>query len=250
MTATLNASILPIAARTAEVVAGGVHTAGLAAPVMVMRGDGGATDLEGFRRAPARTLYSGPAASVAGALRFAGVTDGVVVEVGGTSTNVAAVKGGRPLLSYVQVASHSTALRAVDVRVVGVAGGSMLRVRKGRVYGVGPRSAHIAGLPYACFAAPGGLRRRSGRLVAPRGGRPGRPPCRGAGRRPAPGAHEHVRRQRAGHHRARGLRVRACRTRRPLRSSWPAPSSAWRAGRWRGGCWRRRRSRSPSWSIG
>ena len=28
----------------------------------------------------------------------------------------------------------------------------MLRVRKGKVYGVGPRSAHIAGLPYACFA--------------------------------------------------------------------------------------------------
>jgi hypothetical protein len=46
-------------------------TAGVAAPVMVMRGDGGATDLDGFRRAPARTLYSGPAASVAGALRFA-----------------------------------------------------------------------------------------------------------------------------------------------------------------------------------
>ena len=57
---------------------------------MVMRGDGGATDMEGFRRTPARTLYSGPAASVAGALRFAGIADAVVVEVGGTSTNVAA----------------------------------------------------------------------------------------------------------------------------------------------------------------
>ena len=152
VTAALNASILPIAERTAEVVAVGVDAAGIAAPVMVMRGDGGATDLDGFRRAPARTLYSGPAASVAGALRFAGVAEGVVVEVGGTSTNVAAVKGGRPLLSYVQVASHSTALRAVDVRVIGVAGGSMLRARKGRVYGVGPRSAHIAGLPYAGFS--------------------------------------------------------------------------------------------------
>ena len=72
----------------------GVAAAGIAAPVMVMRGDGGATDLDGFRRAPARTLYSGPAASVAGALRFAGVAEGVVVEVGGTSTNVAAIKRG------------------------------------------------------------------------------------------------------------------------------------------------------------
>jgi hypothetical protein len=139
---------------------------------MVMRGDGGATDLDGFRRAPARTLYSGPAASVSGALRFAGVADGVVVEVGGTSTNVAAVKGGRPLLSYVQVASHSTALRAVDVRVIGVAGGSMLRMRKGKVYGVGPRSAHIAGLPYAAFMDAGAFDGASVETVAPRPGDP------------------------------------------------------------------------------
>ncbi len=172
VTATLNASIVPIASRTAAVVADGVRAAGIAAPVMVMRGDGGATDLEGFQRAPARTLYSGPAASVAGALRFAGVVEGVVVEVGGTSTNVAAVKAGRPLLSYVQVASHSTALRAVDVRVVGVAGGSMLRVRKGRVYGVGPRSAHIAGLPYSCFADAGALADGRVEVIAPRPGDP------------------------------------------------------------------------------
>jgi len=52
VTAALNASILPIAERTAEVVAVGVDAAGVAAPVMVMRGDGGATDLDGFRRAP------------------------------------------------------------------------------------------------------------------------------------------------------------------------------------------------------
>ena len=151
VTAAVNASILPIATRTAQFVADGVRDAGLDAPVMVMRGDGGATDLEGFRAAPVRTLYSGPAATVAGALRYASVSDGVIIEVGGTSTNVAAVRDGRPLLSYVRVASHATAVRAVDVRVVGVAGGSMLRTRRHRVYGVGPRSAHIAGLPYAGF---------------------------------------------------------------------------------------------------
>ena len=92
---------------------------------MVMRSDGGATDLAGFSSAPVRTLYSGPSASVAGALRYTGVTDAIVLEVGGTSTNIAAIRGGRPSLSYVRVASHATALRSVDVRVVGVAGGSM-----------------------------------------------------------------------------------------------------------------------------
>ena len=70
ITAALNASILPIAVSTASFVADGVKAAGIEAPVMVMRSDGGATDLDGFSAAPVRTLYSGPSASVAGALRL------------------------------------------------------------------------------------------------------------------------------------------------------------------------------------
>src|SRR5581483_11200568 len=176
LTGALNASILPIALRTAEVVQAG------AASVMVMRGDGGATDLAGFRRAPALTLYSGPAASVAGALRTGAIGDAVIVEVGGTSSNVAAIKGGRPVLAYVQVGKHSTAVRALDVRVAGVAGGSMLRVRKRKarglrgaprdVYGVGPRSAHIAGLPYACFGSAADYAGAEAVTIAPKAGDP------------------------------------------------------------------------------
>lgn len=172
VTAALNASILPIALRTAEVVEAGVAAAGLTCPVMVMRGDGGATDLAGFRAAPARTLYSGPAASVAGALRTLRIGDGVIIEVGGTSTNVAAITAGRPALSYVRVAGRATAVRALDVSVAGVAGGSMLRVRWRRVYGVGPRSAHIAGLPYSCFLAPERLDGAHPQVIAPRPGDP------------------------------------------------------------------------------
>jgi N-methylhydantoinase A/oxoprolinase/acetone carboxylase beta subunit len=172
VTAALNASILPIALRTAEVVEAGVAAAGLTCPVMVMRGDGGATDLSGFRSAPARTLYSGPAASVAGALRTLRLGDGVIVEVGGTSTNVAAITAGRPALSYVRVAGQATAVRALDVQVAGVAGGSMLRVRRRRIYGVGPRSAHIAGLTYSCFLPPERLAGARPETLAPRPGDP------------------------------------------------------------------------------
>lgn len=170
VTAALNACILPVAMRTAAVVEAGVREVGIACPVMVMRGDGGATDLAGFRRAPARTLYSGPAASVAGALRSGRIEDGIIIEVGGTSSNIAAIRRGQPALSYVQAGGHVTALRAIDVRVLGVAGGSMLRVRRGRVHGVGPRSAHIAGCGYACFTDVGALDGATVELVAPRPG--------------------------------------------------------------------------------
>jgi len=172
VTAALNASILPIALRTADTVVDGVAAAGITKPVMIMRGDGGATDIEGFRKAPARTLYSGPAASVAGALRSLRLQDAVILEVGGTSTNVAAIRRGRPALSYVQVASHATALRALDVRVLGVAGGSLLRARRSKVYAVGPRSAHIAGLPYACYLTESDIDGATTELIAPRPGDP------------------------------------------------------------------------------
>ncbi len=121
---------------------------------------------------PPRTLYSGPAASVAGALRSHRIDDGVIVEVGGTSTNVAPIRHGRPALSYVQVASHATAIRALDVRVLGVAGGSMLRSRRNSVYGVGPRSAHIADLPYACFLQADDFEGATTALISPRPGDP------------------------------------------------------------------------------
>jgi len=172
VTAALNASILPIALQTAQHVEDGVRAAGVVAPVMVMRGDGGAIDSTGLRREPARTLYSGPAASVAGVLRTMRLDDAVIVEVGGTSTNVAAVKAGRPALSYVRVASHATAIRALDVRVVGVAGGSMLRARRRRLHGVGPRSAHMAGMPYSCYLDPDQLDGVSIEVIAPKPGDP------------------------------------------------------------------------------
>ena len=172
VTAALNASILPIAVATAGYVAAGVREAGISAPVMVMRSDGGATDLQGFSSAPVRTLYSGPAASVAGALRHSGVTDAIVIEVGGTSTNIAGIRNGQPSLAYVRVASHATALRSVDVRVVGVAGGSMLRVRNGKVHGVGPRSAHIAGMAYASFLSVEELDGATPELVGAKSGDP------------------------------------------------------------------------------
>jgi hypothetical protein len=100
------------------------------------------------------TVLSGPAASVAGALLHLRILDGVFIEVGGTSTNVCVIKDGRPEVRYVTIMQHPTCIRSLDVRVAGVAGGSLVRWTGRKITDVGPRSAHIAGLSYSCFALP------------------------------------------------------------------------------------------------
>ncbi len=177
ITAAINASILPVALRTATTVERAVAGRIPGADLLVMRGDGGAADIATMRRRPLLTAFSGPAASVVGALRHLSLSDAVVVEVGGTSTNVSVVKGGRPVASYIRVLEHVTSVRSLDVRVLGVAGGSMLRTHARRfggtrLAGIGPRSAHIAGLDYCAFARADDLVDAKAILVAPRPGDP------------------------------------------------------------------------------
>jgi N-methylhydantoinase A/oxoprolinase/acetone carboxylase beta subunit len=162
MTAVINASILPKAASTASFVEFAVREK-LGIPkktsIKVMKGDGGVTDISVFQTKPILTVLSGPAASVAGALLHLRVLNGVFVEVGGTSTNVCVIKDGKPKVNYATIVQHPTCIRSLDVRVVNVAGGSivMLSKDKRKILDVGPRSAHIAGLEYSCFAEPSEL---------------------------------------------------------------------------------------------
>jgi N-methylhydantoinase A len=154
LTAAINAGILPKATSTARFVESAVRNEKITAPVLIMKGDGGVTDMGTFQNKPIITVLSGPAASVAGALLHLRVIDGVFIEVGGTSTNVCVIKDGRPEVRYVTIMQHPTCIRSLDVRVAGVAGGSLVRWSGRKITDVGPRSAHIAGLPYSCFASP------------------------------------------------------------------------------------------------
>ena len=171
-TAAINASILPKMLDTANSTEASVREAGVHVPLMIMRGDGGVMEITEMKKRPVLTMLSGPAASVMGSLMYLRASNGVYFEVGGTTTNIGVIKNGRPAIDYSIVGGHPTYINSLDVRVLGVAGGSMVRANKKGIVDVGPRSAHIAGLDYSVFTETEKIKNPKIEFFSPKQGDP------------------------------------------------------------------------------
>ena len=152
-TATVNAAMLPRMLATADFTARAVSDLLPGVPVQVVRSDGGAMSLAELRRVPVQSLLSGPAAGASAALDLSGLSEVLFLEVGGTSTDLTLIHHGRVRHRHAVVGGQRLMVPALDLRTVALGGGSMLCADYSRF---GPRSAHIAGLPYLFQALAAG----------------------------------------------------------------------------------------------
>ncbi len=167
-TVALNASLIPLVCDLIAAVERSMARFGIHAPLMVVKGDGSLMSAEVAKERPIETILSGPAASVVGAQHLAASPYAVVVDMGGTTTDIALVRHGRPALNPrgATVGRWQTMVEAVDVQTVGLGGDSRVWLSEDHTLQIGPRRV----VPISLLAAsyPG----IAERLAAQRGARP------------------------------------------------------------------------------
>ena len=131
ITAVLNARLVGIINRLITRAQTRLGELGVHAPLMVVRGDGALISAEMALERPIETILSGPAASIVGARWMTGQSDALVSDIGGTTTDIALLRGGRPAIdpNGARVGPFRTMVEAVAMRTTGLGGDSQVHMK-------------------------------------------------------------------------------------------------------------------------
>ncbi|ACN16197.1 putative hydantoinase/oxoprolinase family protein [Desulforapulum autotrophicum HRM2] len=139
-TVLLNTSVYSIHRSFFNAVKGSLEQKGLTTPIQILKADGGTMSLEASMDFPGQTILSGPAASVMGAIAHAPANEDVLVlDIGGTTTDIAILVDKAPLLEPVGIGRgrYQSLIRSLKTLSRGIGGDSHVRVKNG-VIKIGP----------------------------------------------------------------------------------------------------------------
>lgn len=151
VTADLNAKLIPLICELIDSVKKAMAKYRIQAPLMIVKGDGTLMTEECARDKPIETILSGPAASVIGGVFLSGLPDAVILDMGGTTTDLANITGGNMRMNNegANVGGWLTRIRASEIYTVGLGGDSRIYVNASREVCVGPQKV----IPYCIGGA-------------------------------------------------------------------------------------------------
>ncbi len=133
-TALLNARLLPVVDRFMKAVERAMKARGLTVPQMIVRSDASLMIDSLARLRPVETILSGPAASVMGSRALTDCADCLIVDMGGTTTDISIVRGGMPHMSGgIHIGGWRTQVKGVFIDTFGLGGDTRVCLREGQI---------------------------------------------------------------------------------------------------------------------
>jgi len=151
VTSIINAKLLPIIAELVDSVNHVLQRRKINAEIMIVKSNGSLASVNVIKDRPVETILSGPSASIIGAASLTKLNNAIILDMGGTTTDIAYIKNNEPEINDegALVAGWRTRVKAVEVFTVGLGGDSSIRISgSDKVVKVGPNRV----LPL-CFAA-------------------------------------------------------------------------------------------------
>lgn len=135
-TALLNAKLMPVMDSFFRAIEESLDEMGIDLPMVIVKSDGSVMSKEYAEKRPVETLLCGPAASVIGAMELACADDAMIIDMGGTTSDIALMKGGKTVstLSGIRIGDWSTMVKGISIDTFALGGDSGVKYANGVMY--------------------------------------------------------------------------------------------------------------------